>query len=61
MGSISGGKAGGFLAAKLLGAKIGGIFGGPVGILLGGIAGWSLENIISSATCSDTKDRKEEL
>ena len=59
-GSILGYQAGGFLARKVFAAKIGSIFGGPSGLLLGILAGYTIEYLISYATCSSA-DNKDEL
>ena len=49
--SILGYKAGGYLAAKYISAKLGGTIAGPVGFIAGGLTGYALEYIISYATC----------
>ena len=61
MGSILGVKAGGYIAGKVLVGKIALALSNPVGAIVGLMAGYSLQYIISSATCSnfDNKDKDE--
>ena len=57
LGSIAGVQAaGGYVAAQL-----GAFVAGPLGFFLGGITGYTLEYIISSATCPGELDTRDEL
>ena len=59
--SILGYKAGGYLAGRFIAAKIGLSLGGPAGFVFGGLTGYFLEKIISSATCSRFDNDRDEL
>ena len=61
MGSILGIKVGGYIAGKLLVGKIALALSGPVGAIVGLTTAYSLQYIISSATCSNFNQDKDEL
>ena len=63
-GSILGIKTSGYIAGKLIVGKIALALANPVGAIVGLVAGYSLQQIISSATCSNfdhEDDSKDEL
>ena len=49
----------GALGYKWVTAKFGGVIGGPAGFVVGGLAGWGAEYMISQFVCSDWNSHDE--